>query len=284
MIPYNKKIWTLHPRKMNTSWLRDEVVHPPKLHNIVAVTKKRKKEKMPRWYPFRGGSGAIPQAFSARLENVYLNKKVSKIDLKEKSVSFFDGEKVFYKKLISTISLTEMKNIIKKLPKNVKDAISCLRYNSVLCVNLGISGRHISDMHWIYFPEKKYSFARVYFPSNCSPYNAPIGRSSVSAITTYSKSKPLKKDVVRKTVLELREAGILRKSDRILVKDIMHIKYGFPIPTLDRDKNVKIIQTFLRKNNIFSIGRYGNWEYSGMEHAIMAGKELVHKNFLGKPR
>jgi len=42
-----------------------------------------------------------------------------------------------------------------------------------------------------------------------------------------------------------------------------------------RSKNVEAIKAYLSTNDMHTLGRYGNWEYSGIEHAILNSKRFT---------
>jgi len=278
MIPYNEKIWTMHPCYMTTDWFFSESIVPKaSLEQVIeGAFKKRSTEKKVRWYPLRGGIEALAQSFLRFIRNVNLNKKAIGVNSLRKKIAFDDGEVVHYQYLFNTIPLPELIGLIIDVPSDVKKAADDLKYNSVLCVNLGVARTDLSDRHWIYFPEKKYVFARAYFLSNFSPYTAPKGTSSVSAMITYAKWKPVnKKKIVKRVLHDLEEANILKHDDKILASSILDIKYGFNIYTHDRARNVETIKRYLLANNIYTLGRYGSWEYSGIEHSILNSKKFV---------
>lgn len=280
MIPYNEKIWTVHPREMNTNWFfSDKVVPKGSIEQLIeGAIKKIKLDKQIRWYPVKGGIESLAKSFVPHIKNLYLNKKAVKVISSEKRVVFDDGESVIYNYLINTTPLNKLVKIIDNAPKNVKKSAEELKYNSVLCINLGVNRDKISDKHWIYFPSKDIIFSRVYFPMNFSSSMVPKGKSSVGAIITYSDKKPINKEnVVKKVHKDLVKTGILREDDEILVKHTMDIKYGFPIPELNLAKKIDIIQKYLLKNDIYSIGRYGSWKYAGIEHSILDGKNIAEK-------
>jgi hypothetical protein len=52
---------------------------------------------------------------------------------------------------------------------------------------------------------------------------------------------------------------------------------AYSIYTTERPKAIETIKGYLEENDIYSIGRYGNWEYSNMEKALKDGKELAAK-------
>lgn len=280
MLPYNDKIWTVHPREMTTDWFFNRNVIPTGdlKEAIRGALERRKNQNIVRWYPKRGGIKSLPESYITHIKNLHLNKTAVRVVLSEKKIAFEDGSSVKYDILINTIPLPELIRIMDSVPDDVRNASSRLRFNSVLCLNFGIDRSHISDRHWIYFPEKEYIFSRVYFPMNFSPDMVPEGKSSVSAIITYSENRPLmEKDVKNRVIIDLIKVGILKRTDKILFRETMDIKYGFNIYDHEREGNVRKILAFLEKNGIYSIGRYGRWEYSGIEHSILESKDLVDR-------
>jgi UDP-galactopyranose mutase len=278
MIPYNRKIWTVDPSEMTTDWFFNESVVPAgSLDQVIEGALLKQPAKKPqRWYPLRGGIISLAKAFLRQIKNVHCSKSVVSVDPDSKVVIFHDGEVIKYRYLINTIPLPELIMAINNPPKTVAQAAKNLLYNSVFCVNLGVNRENLSDQHWIYFPEEKYVFARAYFLSNFAASMAPQSCSSVSAMVTYSKFKPIDKtSLYLKVIWGLKEAGILKNNDEILTSSIFDVKYGFNLFTHDRASNMAIIKAYLRQKNIYSLGRYGNWEYSGIEHAILNSKSLV---------
>jgi protoporphyrinogen oxidase len=216
MIPYNNKIWTIHPRYITTDWFFNESVVPKGNLELViegALKKRTINENNLRWYPIKGGIGSLSEAFLNFVKNVHLKKKAIAVDTSEMNITFEDGEVIHYENLISTIPLPELIAIINSVPADIKKATSKLMYNSVLCVNLGVARKNLSKFHWIYFPEKKYVFARTYFLSNFSSNMTPEKSSSVSAMITYSKWKPLdKKTIVERVISDLVASKILKET------------------------------------------------------------------------
>jgi hypothetical protein len=69
--------------------------------------------------------------------------------------------------------------------------------------------------------------------------------------------------------------GILKNTDSIIEKNYIEIEHGYVIFDKFREKIHSDIFSYLEKNNIFSIGRYGSWTYSAMEDSILKGKEIA---------
>jgi hypothetical protein len=55
------------------------------------------------------------------------------------------------------------------------------------------------------------------------------------------------------------------------------LEYGYPIPSLHRDRALGGIQTTLTARNVYSRGRFGAWKYevSNQDHSFAQGVEAV---------
>lgn len=288
MIPYNQKIWTVHPRELTCGWLmvNPKYVPSPNIQEVVigALGEQRKGfgYNVYFYYPQRGGIQRLPDAFKAKIKNLKLRGSLSKVNIREK-VAYFNGGK-FKEKfqfLVSTVPLPELiLEIIDDVPEEIKKAALKLRYTSVLNLNMGIKRENINHGHWVYFPEKKYVFYRVGFPKKFSDEMCPPGTSSIyveiacrpGEITRERRGK-----LIARVKDDLIKAGILEREDEILVGKCISIPYAYVIYDRNRDRNLKIIQDYLKEKNIYSVGRYGGWKYSTMEEAILEGKEVAER-------
>ncbi len=96
----------------------------------------------------------------------------------------------------------------------------------------------------------------------------------------YSKFKKINKTgIVQDVIDSLIKIGILKKSDSIICVNTRDIKYAYVIYTHDREKNVKIIHNFLKKNDIYPAGRFGEWKYLWMDQTILSGKKAAYEVF-----
>lgn len=281
LIPYSEKFWTVSPREMTTDWL-DLRVPRPKLKEVLegALTD-QKKGFGPNWqfrYPTENGICALPNIFNSKNLDlrIFFNKEAVKIDIQKKEITFKDNSKIEYDKLISTIPLPELVKIISELPKEVFNASCNLKYNSIFCVNLGIKNPNLNNAHWIYYPEKDYSFFRISFPKNFSRSLVPKGKSSVMAEISYSQHKGIDKEtIVDRVIKDLINAKVLNSTDKVELTDVRDIKYGYVIYDHKRRANLSIIKSFLMENDIYTAGRYGSWEYCWMDDSILDGKKVV---------
>lgn len=279
MLPYNEKIWTVPPRELSIDWFFSDSVVPvctieEVLDGALLPEHERRGPPDTRWYPDEGGCGAIAAALAARVGPIKVGVELKGISPEKRLARFSDGSALSYAVLLSTIPLPELVRLTEGLPDEVRDCAAQLRHNSVLCLNLGLSKPDSGARHWVYFPERQFIFPRVYFPSNCSKSMAPEGKSSISAIITHRGGLgPSDEEIYREVVLGLIDAHFIENEGDIITRDFMHIPYGFPIPDIGARERVSNIRRCLEPLGIITAGRYGAWEYSGMEHAVAMGKE-----------
>ena len=279
MYPYNQKFWTIAPENLIFDWTKDYVPLVD-VKEVVsgAFTLKTKALGYNScfWYPKTGGIEKIAQAFAGQIQNIKFTHKVSGIDINKKKIYFENEKSTNFTQLISSIPMIELKKIIiNDLPARVKEAFSKLKYISVFNLNLGINRKNISDKHWIYFPEDKFCFFRVGFPSNFSDAVAPQGQSSLYAEISYSKFKPLnKKQAVKKICHDLVKSEILKIEDQILSVQVNDIKYAYVIYDFNYHQSLKVINEFLLNQSIYPAGRFGRWKYMSMEDTIVDGKYI----------
>jgi protoporphyrinogen oxidase len=209
---------------------------------------------------------------------VRLNTEVTGLDLEKREATFSSGETVAYDHLVSTLPLAKFLKMAGTLPKEIQKTASTLRWSSVYNINLGVQRAHLSDKHWIYYPEKRYRFYRVGFPMNFAPSMTPKGCSSMYVEIAYQPGHPPDdKTAMRETLRGLRDAGLLLPDDKIIATKILHIPVAYVTYDANRTTSTKTLLDHLEAFGVHSIGRFGGWKYSYMEEAILEGKAVAEK-------
>jgi protoporphyrinogen oxidase len=279
MIPYNEKLWKIPLDEISLEWV-DRFIPCPTRKEVVdgasGVNLKGFGYNQEFFYPRKGGIQILPQVFLSQVREVQFGKEVKAIDIDKKVVIFRDGAETTYHSLLSSLPLNELLRSLESCPKKIKELNSGLRYVSVVNINLGVAREGISDHHWVYFPEPSCPFYRVGFLSNLSPSMAPKGASALSIEISYLQSNPPSSEKLREQALAaLVSCEILKKDDKILAEKTIFIKHAYVIYDQFRSEHLARIIQFLRSKQIYPLGRYGRWEYTTMEEAILQGKEAV---------
>jgi len=283
MLPYNQKLWTLPLTKISIDWVKKFGYIPtPNLEEFIdgalGINPHDYGYNSEFDYPATGGIEALVKALLTQIKPVKIDCQLAAVDVKSHVARFNKEELYQYDYLVSTIPLPLLIKTIGNVPGNVLKAARELEHTSVLNLNFGVEGKLKHNKHWIYFPEKKYLFHRVGFPSNISPYVAPSGNYTISVEVAYSKTKPLnQKTVVAQVKRDLQAAEILGEKDRIVTTRLLNLEYAYVIYKTGMAKKLKTIKSYLNKHHIYTIGRFGSWEYSEMEKAILDGKQMAEE-------
>jgi UDP-galactopyranose mutase len=277
MVPYAEKLWTVSPETMNFEWIERRVPTPPVqeiVRGALSDCSRRIGFNNEYWYPIWDGIEALPRGFLEKVKEIRLESEVTAIFPSEHCVEVNGSERIAYGKLLSTLPLPEVIRLIRDdIPPGARDACSGLEHNSILVVNLGIDREDLSPIHWCYFYEPDFCFHRISFPRNFSKECVPDGCGSISMEIAHSRHRKIdRQNLVARVVEELKGAGILTSSDRVVFQDVINIHYAYIIYDLDHRKNVDCIHRYLKSQDIIPFGRFGKWEYFNMDHSIMDGR------------
>ena len=125
-------------------------------------------------------------------------------------------------------------------------------------IGIGIEGtlpEHLEGKCWIYFAQDDIPFYRITVFSNLSPENVPNPEQTWSLIAEVAESedRPLPSPSVIEVALQgMMKAGLIRSSDRVISRWQRTLEYGYPVPTLGRDKILKAVLPTLRNEHLFS--------------------------------
>jgi len=279
MLPYNAKLWRTDLDDVECGWVSWSIPRPTLkeiLHGAFGTTVRGLGYNPTFLYPKQGGIRTLPDAFAARAGDLRLGAAVRAIDAAARSVILEDGSAVGYDTLVSTLPLDRLLACTTGLPADLPQAGRRLRAVRVLNICLGIDRPRVSLAHWIYFPEPEFSFYRIGVPSNLSAAMAPPGCSSLWAERSLLRDEPYDEaQVVDQTIDDLRRAGILRPSDRVVHRRVGVLDPAYVIYDRHRARVLPETLATLERMGIRSTGRFGAWEYNSMEGAMKAGIEAA---------
>ncbi|WP_343729865.1 NAD(P)-binding protein [Duganella sp.] len=283
-IPYNKKIWTVPLKEMETSWLGGRVPLPDLGQIIEGALEPVAKPMGPNarfGYPLRGGFQALMNGFLPHIRGkIELDANVVQVLPQEHTVVLADGRRLAYGKLISTMPLPLLvQRCGDSVPENVRKAAQGLRHVSIRCVNIGVNRPDITDKHWIYYPEDSI-FHRIFVQGNASPEcNAPGGFGFTCEIS-YSPWKPLPVDgeeLIQRCIADCIKVGFIRAEDEVVVANQVDMPYAYVVYDHARARNVATVRGWMEQHDIVLAGRYSEWEYYNSDHAFLAGKKAAER-------
>ena len=219
-------------------------------------------------YPRKGAQQFIDYLYSkVNKEKIYYNESIIKIDF-ERKLLYTKDRQYHYEYLVSTIPLNRFVEYL-GLPKDEN-----MSYNKVLTLNIGFdtdSTEKFSEIHWLYVPDKKYNFYRIGF------YNHIVPASKLSVYVEIGFSAEQSVDVEKEfeeTIKNMKSIAIIHSDTKVLDWEaiVMDPAYVHINQKTENFKNSLFQQ--MEKDNIYSIGRYGEWKYCSMEDCILDALEL----------
>ena len=174
MIPYNSRLWGVHPREITSAWCQ-RFVPLPRLEDVIAgavgLNDRELGYNSNFIYP-RLGIGELAQSMARRVPRLELERSPLRIELAQRRLSFAD-EQVPFDVLLSSIPLPQLLELIDEVPEPVRQAAAKLRCSHLHYLDLALRRPSGKDFHWAYVPEAKYPFYRVGCYSHFSAALAP---------------------------------------------------------------------------------------------------------------
>lgn len=274
LLPYNRKIWATDPSDMTCEWMK--WLPTADIEKIIRNAVEPENEAFGYnahfFYPENKGIQELPEAFAARLDNVQCNREAATISTRTKTITFADGETLGYDRLVSTLPLTALAECSDL--DDVKEAAAGLTHTATYVINLVVRGHVPADAHWMYFPDPALAFYRMSFPKNFFDRATP-GDEHILAAEVGSRDANLPLDELRSKV-EQQVLGLdIFDIHEHLFTHCGTIPIAYSIYDFERTPRVARLLEGFRAHGIYSIGRYGQWEYSAMEDAILCGKTLA---------
>uniref|UniRef100_A0A0N4ZTL0 Amino_oxidase domain-containing protein n=1 Tax=Parastrongyloides trichosuri TaxID=131310 RepID=A0A0N4ZTL0_PARTI len=292
--PYNEKVWTLKLNEMSNEWVSGRVpkVEINKLKNPLNENLDNKYENMTTFrYPSGcKGVGEIWKKISEKYPEEYfkLSSEVTEIDPLLKTINIMNTNtkkklKIEYDYFISTMPITFLGKLT-----NLAPSIN-LKHSKVILVGFGLTvpQNKFSKSHsWLYFSNPEIIFYRATLISNFSIDLTPDYTkywSVLCEIGLKADEEDDEKWITEKTFRDLKICGIVEDCNKIMSKFYMALQHGYPIPTLERNEELKRAHVFFEKHNIYSRGRFGAWKYesSNQDAAFTQGCEVIDKIIYG---
>jgi protoporphyrinogen oxidase len=279
MIPYNQKLWGVHPREITAEWC-SRFVPIPKLEDVikgaVGDVPPEIGYNVSFLYPRSGGIETLTRALVARMSGgeVQLSTPLEKVDLAARTVTY-GGETTPWRALVATIPLPELVARLADCPRDIEEAAGKLRCTPVRYLNVATKSSPKADFHWIYVPEEKFPFYRVGIYTNAVPAMAPPGRGSLYVELSDRGPMPRVDDIMPDVAQALAAAGAINGADDVLFAEIKELKYAYVVFDDNYYSSVEKLIKYFESNDVFPRGRYGSWIYNAMEDSLLAGRDIA---------
>lgn len=262
-IPYNTKIWQSKPCDMSYEWIKDKLPIPNKKEFFESLIAD-KKDSMPHstfFYPNSNNQNTFIDAFAKGL-NIITNFEVNSI--KKEDNNWIINNSKTYDILISTLPLDELPFLLENIPTEIQEEAKKLKYNKVTNVLWKNKPTHNT---WTYYPDENTIFHRhihignFFSPSQNYTITEAMGEHSYEEMVEHGK----KFDYLEKPL------------------DYNVSKHAYVVYDKNYKESTTKIKNYMEKQNLYLLGRFGEWEYYNMDICIEKAMELA-KNLLKRER
>lgn len=277
MIPYNTRLWGVRPDEITAAWC-SRFVPRPSLSDVLAGAVGHRRAELGYNAQFiypRLGIGELTKGLARAIAPIELGRAPKAISLKNRTLHFAD-EDVHYDVLISTIPLNNLIELDTSAPAALKEAASKLRCTHLYYLDVALDTPCQKPLHWVYVPEAKYPFYRVGCYSHFSPAMAPEGKACLY-VELSDRRPPDLSSLVPEVARGLREMGLIHSEQALRFARLRRIDHAYVIFDHNYYPSLTVIRPALEAAQVISAGRYGGWNYSSMEDALIFGEQAAEK-------
>ena len=149
----------------------------------------------------------------------------------------------------------------------------------VLILNLGFdkASPRCKEEHWIYIPDKNCNFYRAGF------YNNILGDEKLSMYIEigFNKDDKITDKIIEKelneTLINLKKENIIDDTMKLIDYEPIVMDPAYVHINTETTKKIDLLKDKLKKQNVYTIGRYGAWIYNSMEDSMISAKELAEE-------
>jgi protoporphyrinogen oxidase len=278
-VPYNTKLWGMHPDQLAPEWVARFIPVPEPAQIIagaIGQTQRGLGYNVEFLYPKAGGIDALPEALRGSLSTreargegeLRTSCAVEEVDPIGRRVKLV-GERdwIRWRALISTIPLPELIARIPAAPAEIREAAAKLRWVRWHWLDVATRAPVPRDWHWAYVPEPRFPFFRVGVYSNAMPSMAPPDASSLYVELEARDAEPDLPSIAAGLV----EIGALARPDDIRFTRRRQVEYAYVLFDEHHAEATATLLGWLAERGIRSCGRYGAWIYNSMEDCLLSG-------------
>lgn len=278
-VPYNTKLWGMHPDRLAPEWVRRFVPEPDSAQIIGGALGLRQTGlgyNVEFMYPRAGGIDALPEALRGAIEararagegELRTSCGVEELEPSRRRVKLEGvADWVDYRALISSLPLPELIARIPEAPAPVREAAAALRWVRWRYLDVATKRPVPADWHWVYVPEPRFDFFRVGVFSNAAASMAPPDCASLY-VELSDRARPPELGAIAEQLVEI---GALGAREDIRFCRTRDIEYAYVVFDEDYAPATQTIHAWLESVGVRSCGRYGAWIYNSMEDSMLSG-------------
>ncbi len=282
MFPYNEKLFTVPCEELSPEW-GGRFIPRPMLDDVIdgaiGLARDAAGYNATFWYPREGGIESLVQGLLAEVRGlpgiVRTGARVAALDLAARKLRLASGDELAWDHLVLTAPLPSVARALTDAPAAVREAAAQLRAVSVTVVEVGAEDTGGERFQWAYFPEKQFAFYRIGSPSEVNPALAPRGCRSF-AVEFSHRGPADQADLIEKALAGLEQCGLIDRA-RVRLTRARTIPVAYVLFDHQHAAARATVLQHLAAHGVQVAGRYGLWEYSSMEDALLSGREAARR-------
>jgi protoporphyrinogen oxidase len=283
MVPYNEKIWKFPTDRMSHHWVDGRIPRPPVediIRSAIGIETEGYTHQAVFSYPLDGGIEALIRAIARPIEQfIRTGFRVTSLKKRSNQWEISNGkEVVIADQCICTMPVQHLLTCLTGVPPEVKIAVHALKYNSLICVNIGIKGP-VPPISWLYVPDPLLGKTnRISFPSGYSRHVAPDGCSAILAEITHQPHDEVigmnDAELTIEVVEMLRDMNLITK-DQVVYSSVERQQFAYVVYDLGYLKNIALVKDYFNALGIPLVGRFAQFEYLNMDGCIRSVMDYV---------
>lgn len=287
MLPYNRKLWARDLRRMSCEWVGQRIAGGEAGAPSATTPERRPLQSRDEvGYPADGGFVEIYRALARQAGPIEFGRAVVAIDPAARTVRTGDGQVWPWDRLVSTMPLPALLRATLGCPPELIVEAGRLEFVS-LKVLMILVGRPLGDQpQRVYVADPAIPTHKAAFNHTASPSLRRRPAHAVMCEIAYSQDKRLApdEDLERVTVDWLVDAGLIGDRADVAETRMLDIAYGYPVYTPERPRILERIRAYLEPLGIFTLGRFGAWEYVNSDNCLWQGARLADRLMAGEAR
>ena len=283
MVPYNEKIWKFPTERMSHHWVDGRIPRPPVediIKSAIGIGTEGYTHQSVFSYPLDGGIEALVQAIAQPIVGcIRTGFKVTSVKKSGDQWLISNGNEVITAdECICTIPVEHLLGCLEGVPPEVRNAAAALKYNALVCVNIGIRGP-VPEISWLYLPDPGLGKTnRISFPSGYSRNTAPEGCSAILAEITHQPGDEVSRmtdEELIDEVVDMLEAMKILHRDQVVYSSVERQPFAYVVYDLEYQKNIAIVRSYCNDLGIPLVGRFAQFEYLNMDGCIRSVMDFM---------
>ena len=289
--PLARKVWG-DPAELSADLARARIPSGGAAELVLRLLKLKEttpSEDAPFFFYPRGGFGVFPARLAeeiARAGGRVLTAATPRAFAREgarvRAVEVERGgslERIACETVVSSIPLQTLSGLLFPGDPGAAEDTARLRLRDLVLVFLVLRQEKLTDDHWIFFPERRYPFNRMFEQKSMDPGLGPADRAAITCDLTCDAGDAVwsapDADLVQRCLDALVEVG-LTSADRLEAGFVKRFRSFYPMYTIDyRERLGGVYERLRAAENLVLTGRLGMFNYNNSDHCLDMGRFIA---------